>query len=151
MKLKKFNELNENFEVDDTLKTKLDSINIDIWVENEKEDLNNSKIKGTIESINYPSAIIIWDYQLSVSNDAIDYITTSILTIELHVEVESYEDDSEEPTMTELEYTYTNMNSNIEVTYDDDIQKMPFQPTEIEINKTLIVGGEVKPKITIIF
>ncbi|MFW6226105.1 MAG: hypothetical protein ACOC3V_04030 [bacterium] len=139
MRIKRFEQINESKLDDYSFITKLDS---DILIYDESiEGYNN------IDWLETKLCTIYWDYELNTANWGINYILPRIIRVVLDVVV--YKDEEGEDTE-EKEYVYDILNSDIKTESEDNVQKLPFSPQEIEFSH-LDTSEQNKSKIKIIF
>jgi len=141
MRLKRFNQLNEELDKSSMMsKVTKTYINID--------DESISDIEN-IDWVDVKECTIYWDYELNVSSSTINYISTRIIKIILDVDVYTI-DDNDKIDDFNRQFEYDTMNSDIDTSNQNELQTLPFSPSEIEISH-LETSEDNKVKIEIIF
>lgn len=141
MKLKKFNELNEEYgDKDNYFMTEIDGIDVTI-----REHGNIQFDEANVEE-----CIVYWDYQLIAKNYGIESIIPTIKKIKLTIVFTVWDDDDDEETTKEYEFDIMNSNIDCDRVDSDGIDSIPYYPQEVEID-TLDTSGDKNPEIKILF
>lgn len=140
MKLKKFNELNENYgDKDNYFMTEIDGIDV-IVMDYGNIQHDEAKIE---------ECIIYWDYQLISKRHGIESIIPTIKNITLSIDYVIWDDDDDSSNV--IDYKFDIMNSNIETdrVNSDGIDSIPYYPQEVEIES--LNTDDTNPEIKILF
>ena len=160
MKLKKFAELNEDIrskmipksekEISSSLKKLHEEFAFKTTVTDYYIEYQNISDIKDVEYIEIIECKIYWNYDLSTASWGINYIMPRINKIYAEVEVFVYNEEKGLDDSIKRDFTYDIMNSDIDTTIEDDIQKLPFAPREINFSHVEI-GEDNKPQIQIVF
>lgn len=152
MRLKKFNQLNEEIgdpnwlskQFESMRKTELSKSEINIDDEKTFSDLKD------VEWVDVNKCEIYWDYELVVKRYGIDSIIPVIKKIELMVTVYVYDQEKDMEEGIDKEFSYNVMNSDIETENENGLVTIPYYPTEIDISH-LETSEKNKTKIEVKF
>ena len=126
MKLKKFNELNEQFmNNNNEFKTEISKNDVEFTSELDK---------NTYDMCNIKSCYVYWTYEMEVRKFGIKGIIPSIHRVVLEVEYEMFI-ENEEDTYDEPKIYEYDIHDNIDFEYLNDIPTIPYHPMEIEIDE----------------
>lgn len=144
MKIKRFNDINENFADRNIIIEKFENTEISLY-----GDFFNDIPNYSDHSV---SASLQWDYEFDTSRSGVDGIIPSIINIEVNALVETY-DDNDVQDEQEIILNFNGENSTIVINDRETIgeyekQVLPYYPQDIEIEKDKETG---KVTITINF
>lgn len=144
MKIKRFNDINENFADRNIIIEKFENNEISLY-----GDFFNDIPNYSDHSV---SASLQWDYEFDTSRSGVDGIIPSIINIEVNALVETY-DDNDVQDEQEIILNFNDENSTIVINDRETIgeyekQVLPYYPQDIEIEKDKETG---KVTITINF
>lgn len=143
MKIKRFNDINENFVDKNTSIEKFNSKQIDIhetsFFGDEYPDFSDSNLSATMQ----------WYYQFDASMNGVDGIITSIISINLHGEILTYNEETDSDDSHDIDINFNDENCEFivnDTVYIDNHeggynrQVLPYYPLGLEFDKDKETG-----------